>query len=90
MHDLKEFISQSLATQARKGEQVVFMMLVFNKAFDLMCDDIVEFSTEKDALKDKIGSYDEEKWLKKPKAKRLKLIDIDKRSNLFMSTRKNR
>ena len=87
MHDLKDFTSKSLATQARKGEQLVFMMLAINKAFDWICDDIAELSTEKDALKDKIGSYDE-KWLKESKAKLLKQIDIDKRGNLFMSTMK--
>ena len=43
------------------------MMSDFRKAFDLMGDDIVELSTEKDALRNKIGSYDE-KWLKKSKA----------------------
>ena len=54
--DLKEFNSQSLATQAKKGEQLVSMMPAIKEAFDLLGDDIVDLSTENDALKS-------EKWL---------------------------
>ena len=56
VQDLKEFNSQSLSTQANKGEQLVSMMTAIKKAFDLLGDDIVELSTENDDLKDKIGS----------------------------------
>ena len=80
---LKKFNNQSLATQAKKGEQLVSMMPAIRKAFNLLFDDIVELSTEKDALKNKTGSYDE-KWLEESKNKRLKLIDDGKKSNLFM------
>ena len=55
VQDLKEFNSQSLATQAKKVEQLVSMMPAFKKAFNLLGDDVVELSTEKDALKNKIG-----------------------------------
>ena len=84
LQDLKEFNSESLATQAKKGEQLVSMMPAFKKAVDIMGDDIVELSTENDALKNKIGSYDE-KWLFESKAKLLKQIDDDKRANSLMS-----
>ena len=47
-----------------------------------MGDDIIELSTENDALK--IGSYDE-KWLEESKAKLLEQIDDKKRANLIMS-----
>ena len=57
------------------------------KAFDLMGDDIVDLSTENDALKNKIGSYDEN-WLEESKAKLSKLIDDEKRENLIMSRMK--
>ena len=50
VQDLKEFNSQSLALQAKKGEQLVSMMPAI-KAFHLMGDDIVKLSTENDALK---------------------------------------
>ena len=56
MLDLKEFNNQSLATQAKKGEQLVSMMPAIDKAFNLMGDDIVDFSIENDALKNKKGS----------------------------------
>ena len=53
--DLKEFNSQSSTTQAGKGEQLVSMMPAIKKVFYLIADDIVELSTENDALKNKIG-----------------------------------
>ena len=87
IEDLKEFNSQSLTTQAKKGEQLVSMMPAMKKAFILLGDDLVELSTENDALKNKIGSYDE-KWLKESKAKLLKQIDDEKRANLIMSRMK--
>ena len=54
-----------------------------------MVDDIVDLSTENDALKNKIGSYDE-KWFEESKAKLLKWIDDEKRAKLFMSRMKKR
>ena len=53
IEDLKDFNNQSLITQARKSEQLVSMMPAINKVFDLLGDDIVELSTENDALKKK-------------------------------------
>ena len=84
IEDIREFNSQSLATQAKKGEQLVSMMPAIKKAFDLMGDDIVDLSTENDALKTKIGDYDE-KWLEESKNKKLKQIDNEKRANLIIS-----
>ena len=55
IQDLKEFNSQSLTTQAEKGEQLVSMMPAIKKAFNLLGDDIVELSTENDALKNKLA-----------------------------------
>ena len=81
---MKEFTTQSLSTEAKKGEQPVSMMPAIKKAYDLLGDDKVKLSTEEDALKIKIGSYDE-KWLEEFKAKLLKQIDNDKRANLIMS-----
>ena len=40
IEDLKEFNSQSLTTQAKKGEQLVSMMPAIKKAFTLLGDDI--------------------------------------------------
>ena len=81
--DLKEYTSQSLATQAKKGELLVIMVPAIRKLFNLLGDDIVELSIENDALK-KIGSYDE-KWLGESKPKLLKQIDEGKRAILIMS-----
>ena len=82
LQDLKGFISQSLATQAKIGEQLVSMMPATRKAFDLMGADIVELSTENDASK--MGAYDE-KWLEESKAKLFRQINKEKKANLIMS-----
>ena len=42
----KNINSQSLATQAKKGEQLVSMMPANKKAFELMDDDIVDSSAK--------------------------------------------
>ena len=59
MLDIKEFNNKSLAKQAKKGKQIVSMMPAIEKAFDHLCDDIVQLSRENDALKNKLGAYDE-------------------------------
>ena len=87
IQDLKDFNQQSLSTRAKKGEQLVSMMPAFKEAFTLMGNDIVDLSTENDALKEKIGDYDE-KWLQESKEKLLKDIDDEKRANLIMSRMK--
>ena len=87
IRDLKEFNQQSLSTQAKKGEQLVSMMPAIKEAFTLIGNDIVDLSTENDALKEKIGDYDE-KWLQESKAKLLKDINDEKRANLIMSRMK--
>ena len=87
IQDLKDFNQQSLSTRAKKGEQLVSMMPAIKEAFTLMGNDIVDLSTEIDALKEKIGDYDE-KWLQESKEKLLKDIDDEKRANLIMSRMK--
>ena len=87
IQDLKESNQHSLTTQAKKGEQLVSMMPAIKKAFYLLGDDIINLSTENDALKSKIGSYDE-KWLEESKANLLKQIDDETRANLIMSRMK--
>ena len=84
VQNLKEFNTQSLTILAKKGEQLVFMMLPNKKPFDSMGNDIVELSTKNESLKNKIGPRDE-KWLKESEAKLLKQIDDDKRANSIMS-----
>ena len=86
---MKVFNSQCLSAQAKKGEQLVSMMLAIKKAFNLMGDDIVEISTENDGLKNKNRSYDE-KWLEESKAKLLKQVDDEKRANIILSRMKSR
>ena len=64
-------------------------MPAIKEAFTLMGNDIVDISTENDALKEKIGDYDE-KCLQESKEKLLKDIDDEKRANLIMSRMKNK
>ena len=87
IQDLNEFNQQSLSTRAKRGEELTAMIPAIKKAFTLMGNDIVDLSTENDALKDKIGDYDE-KWLQESKEKLLKDIDDEKRANLIMSRMK--
>ena len=87
IQDLKDFNQQPLSTRAKKGEQLVSMMPAIKEAFTLMGNDIVDLSTENDALKEKIGDYDE-KWLQESKEKLLKDIDDKKRADLIMSRMK--
>ena len=62
-------------------------MPAIKKAFNLIGDDIVDLSTENDALKNQIGEYDQ-KWLEESKAKLFKNINDEKRASLIMSRMK--
>ena len=65
------------------------MMPAIGKAFIFLGDNIVDLSTENDALQ-KIGSHDE-KRLEECKFKLVKQIDDEKKANLIMSRmKKNR
>ena len=85
--DLQEFNNQFLATQTKKGRQLVSMLPAIKKALSLLGDDIVDLSTENDALKikkvDCIG-----KWFQKSKDKPLKQIEDEKIAILVMSRMK--
>ena len=54
IQDLKEFNSQSLSSQAKKGEQLTSMMPAVDKTFNFMGDELVELSTENETLKKKL------------------------------------
>ena len=87
IQDLKDFNSQSLSSQAKKGEQLTSMMPAITKAFNVLGDDIIELSTENDVLKNQIGEYDQ-KWLEESKTKLLKDINDEKRANSIMARMK--
>ena len=52
---LKDFNSESLTTQVKKGEQLVSLMPAIKKAFNLMGEDILGISTENETLETEIG-----------------------------------
>ena len=83
VQDFKNVYSQSLGTLAKKGKKLVSMMLAIKKTFDIMGDDIVEYSTKIESFQYEIGSYDK-KWLEESKAKLLKQTDDEKRAILIM------
>ena len=87
VNDIKKINNQSLATQAKKGEQLVSKMPAIKKAFDLMGDVLVDLSTKNDALKTERGDY-YEKWLQESKHRLLKPIEDEKRAKLIMSRMK--
>ena len=62
-------------------------MPAIKKAFSLLGDDVIDLSTENDALKVKIGSYDE-KCLRECKTKLLKQIANENSANLIVSRMK--
>ena len=72
-----------LQHKLKTGEQLVSMMPGIKKDFSFLGDDIIELSTENDALKNKMGSCDGE-WSEEAKNKMLKQIDDEKKANLFM------
>ena len=85
VQDSKNFNTQPLATQVKKREQLVSLKPAIKEPFDLMGNEIDgELSTENDALKNEIGSYDE-KWLEESQANFLKQIDDEQKGNLIMS-----
>ena len=73
-----------MAPQTKKGDQLASMTPVLEKTFDILGDDIVEFSTENESLKNKIGSYDK-KWLEESKAQLLKQIAVERKTKLNKS-----
>ena len=85
---VKFFNSQSLVTQAKTGEHLVFLFPAIKSAFNLMGDDIVELSTENETLKSQIDFCDE-KWLEGSIAKPLKQIGGETRANLILSRMEN-
>ena len=56
---LKVFNFHSLATKAKKVEQLVSTTPAIKNAFHLLGNDVVELSTETESLTKIIGSYDE-------------------------------
>ena len=55
VRDIKDFNCKSLATQDKKGEQLVSLMSAIKKVFDLMGDEIVELTTQEETLKNEFG-----------------------------------
>ena len=62
-------------------------MPAIKKAFNLLGDDIVDLFTECHALKNKMGSYDQQ-MLEESKAKLLKEMNDQKSSSLIISRMK--
>ena len=87
IQELKDFNSQSVATQAKKREQLVFMMPSIKRALDIMGDDyIVELSTKNENLRNKIGSY-HQKMVRRIKSKpiEMKKKDDEKTAAIIMT-----
>ena len=59
-------------------------MPALKEAFDLMGDNIVEISTENEALNSQICDFDQ-KWFKKSKTKTMDQMDDEKRAQPIMS-----
>ena len=55
-NDWKDFESHFLATQAKKGEQLVCKTPSIKEAFGLICDDVAKSTTDNEILKTGKGS----------------------------------
>ena len=74
----------SLSIASQKREPVLSMMSAIREVFDLVVDDIVEFSTENESLTIKISSHDK-KWLEESHINFLKQFDAAKWASLIMA-----
>ena len=71
IHDLKEYILQTLLTETRSGLFVA--MLPFIKNWFLMGLETIKLSTENNILTNKLGEYDAA-WFEETRAKQIKII----------------
>ena len=85
VHDLRDFNSQTLAEQAKKGEQLISMKLASEKALGLMGDDIIKISRQNETFnKNEISCFDE-RWLEESETKLSKQFNDEKIAMLIMS-----
>ena len=86
--ELVELNKQTIATQAKKAEELIANQIVYVEAIKMMGDDIFDLGIENEALRDKLGEVDE-KWLSESKI-RIKLSYDDVRKNKFILERMKR
>ena len=86
---IKDFSSQSLSTQAKKGKQLDSMMPAVENICGLNGVETKEIFAENKSLKNEIVSEDEE-WLEESEAKSLEHIDDDKKAKLNKCRKKNK
>lgn len=86
--ELVELNKQTVATQAKKAEELIANQVVYVEAIKMMGDDIFDLGIENEALRDKLGDVDE-KWLGESK-NRIKLSYDDARKNKFILERMKR
>jgi hypothetical protein len=82
---LVELNKQTIATQAKKAEELTVNLVVYNEAIKMMGDEIFDFGVENEALRGKLGEVDE-KWLNESK-NRIKLSYDDARKNWLILER---
>ena len=80
--ELVELNKQNVATQAKKAEELIANLVVYNESIKIMGDEIFELGVENEALRDKIGEVGE-KWLN-DSTNRIKLTYDNDKKNKFI------
>lgn len=76
--ELIDYRNQNMATQVKKGEDLIMNQVVYNKAFKMMGDEIFDLGMENETLREQIGDVDE-KWLaEKKEINKVKYDDFTK------------
>jgi hypothetical protein len=86
--ELVELNKQNVATQAKKAEELITNLIVYNEAIKMMGDEIFDLGVENEALRGKLGEVDE-KWSGESK-NRIKVSYDDARKNRFILERMKR
>ncbi len=86
--ELVDLSKQTIATQAKKAEELISNQEVYVEAIKMMGEDIFDLGVENEALRGKLGEVDE-KWLSESKT-RIKLSYDDARKNWFILERMKR
>jgi len=86
--ELVDLNKQTVATQAKKAEELTANLVVYNEAIKMMGDEIFELGVENEALRGKLGEVDG-KWLNESK-NRIKLTYDDEKKNKFILERMKR
>jgi hypothetical protein len=83
--ELVDLSKQTIATQAKKAEQLISNLVVYVEAIKMMGEDIFDLGVENEALRGKLGQVDEKRLTESKN--RIKLTYNDARKNEKTNTK---